>query len=112
MITRIPCIREPERTYGDEMNNNASSGANRVSERVVWRRELQLRLKDGGVTSRTMSRYMQIGKVPPYDVFISRQCAGWRLSTLVAAGFGAVCGVAEPPIRRDDLRPTEDMSCG
>lgn len=56
-------------------------------ERVVWRQELQKKLGVNGVCSRTITRYIATGRLPPPDIQITLQRTGWRLSTLVAAGL-------------------------
>ncbi len=53
-------------------------------DRVIWRRELQSTMQ---VTSETMRRWMNTGRLPQPDVQISRRTSGWKLSTLKAAGI-------------------------
>lgn len=53
-------------------------------EPVIWRPDLQARM---GVSSNTIRRWMQAGKLPPPDVDLSRRTRGWRLSTLREAGI-------------------------
>lgn len=53
-------------------------------DRVIWRRDLQATAQ---VSSETVRRWLVSGKLPKPDVQISRRTAGWRLSTLRAAGI-------------------------
>lgn len=53
-------------------------------DRVIWRQDLQTTMC---VTSETMRRWLRDGKLPVPDVRMSRKTAGWRLSTLRAAGI-------------------------
>ena len=53
-------------------------------DRVIWRRELQQATK---VSSETIRRWMQNGKLPQPDVNLSNRTKGWRVSTLRAAGI-------------------------
>jgi hypothetical protein len=56
---------------------------------IIWRDELQQRL--GGVSTKTLKRYIDGGKVPPPDVRISLKRVGWKSSTLIRAGLEALC---------------------
>jgi len=56
-------------------------------DRIIFRRDLCNIL---GVGSECMRRYINAGKVPPPDIFISHQRMGWRLSSLLAAGIGII----------------------
>lgn len=56
-------------------------------DRVIWRRELQSTMQ---VTSETMRRWMNNGRLPKPDVQISRRTSGWKISTLKAAGIDLV----------------------
>lgn len=51
---------------------------------VIWRPDLQQRLK---ISAETMRRYINANKLPAPDVALSRKTMGWRLSTLHAAGI-------------------------
>jgi predicted DNA-binding transcriptional regulator AlpA len=51
---------------------------------VIWRRELHKRL---GVSSETVRRLLNAGKLPKPDVDLSLRTRGWRLSTLRSAGI-------------------------
>lgn len=53
-------------------------------DRVIWRQDLQDMLR---VSSETMRRWINGGKLPEPDVAISRRTMAWRLSTLRAAGI-------------------------
>lgn len=64
---------------------------NELADRIVWRQELEQKLGEKGVSTRTMARYIVLGKVPPPDVYLSPQRMGWRLSTLMNAGLGGIC---------------------
>ena len=55
-----------------------------TEDRVIWRRDLQAATQ---VSSETIRRWMNSGKLPKPDVQISRRTSGWRLSTLRAAGI-------------------------
>jgi hypothetical protein len=50
---------------------------------VIKRSDLQKLLK---VSSDTVRKYIKSGKLPSYDVALSRKTSGWKRSTLVAAG--------------------------
>jgi hypothetical protein len=62
-------------------NENAPVGA---LDRVVWREELRQRL---AVSSRTLTRYIEVGRVPEPETFLTRQRYGWHASTLRRLGF-------------------------
>lgn len=51
---------------------------------VIWRPDLQRRCR---VTSETIRRWINDGKLPPPDVAITRRTMGWRVSTLRGAGI-------------------------
>ena len=51
---------------------------------VIWRRDLQAL---AGVTSETIRRWMNSGKLPEPDVHIAWRTVGWKLSTLRKAGI-------------------------
>ncbi len=69
----------------DVTSTAKSSMAPAIEEdRVVWRRELQLAIK---VSSETIRRWMQDGRLPAPDVNLSNRTKGWRLSTLRSAGI-------------------------
>jgi hypothetical protein len=53
-------------------------------ERIIWRRDLQSALR---VSSETVRRYINSGRLPKPDVDLSRQSKGWKVSTLHAAGI-------------------------
>lgn len=53
-------------------------------DRVIWRQDLQDLMH---VTSETMRRWINGGKLPAPDVAISRRTMAWKLSTLRAAGI-------------------------
>jgi hypothetical protein len=50
---------------------------------VIKRSDLPRLLK---VSSDTVRKYIKSGKLPSYDVALSRKTSGWKRSTLVAAG--------------------------
>ncbi len=54
-------------------------------DRLILRAELTELL--GQVSSETIRRWLNSGKLPPPDVDLSRRTKGWRLSTLRAAGL-------------------------
>lgn len=69
----------------DITSGTPSSAATAIEQdRVVWRRELQQAVK---VSSETIRRWMQDGKLPKPDVDLSNRTKGWRVSTLRAAGI-------------------------
>lgn len=51
-------------------------------DRVIWRRDLQQKLS---VSSNTVRRWLQEGKLPKPDVNLSSRTKGWKLSTLRTA---------------------------
>jgi predicted DNA-binding transcriptional regulator AlpA len=53
-------------------------------DRVIWRPDLQDSMH---VSSETVRRWINSGKLPKPDVAMSRRTMGWRLSTLRAAGI-------------------------
>lgn len=53
-------------------------------DRVIWRRDLQATIQ---VSSETIRRWTNSGKLPAPDVHLSRRTVGWKLSTLRAAGI-------------------------
>jgi predicted DNA-binding transcriptional regulator AlpA len=55
-----------------------------ITDRVIWRRELQAATC---VSSETVRRWMRDGKLPAPDVNLSHRTRGWRMSTLRAAGI-------------------------
>jgi hypothetical protein len=57
-------------------------------DRVIWRDELQQRLR---VCGKTMTRYIASAKLPAPDVYMSAKRMGWRVSTLTKAGLEALC---------------------
>lgn len=54
------------------------------SDRVIWRSDLQ---RECRVSSETIRRWINSGRLPPPDIPITRRTMGWRLSTLRAAGI-------------------------
>jgi len=52
-------------------------------DRVIFRPELQALMS---VTSESIRRWMNSGKLPKPDVRMSRKTLGWRISTLRSAG--------------------------
>lgn len=58
-----------------------------VSDRVIWRRELQETID---VSSETVRRWLRDGKLPLPDVKLSYRTMGWRMSTLRAAGINLI----------------------
>jgi predicted DNA-binding transcriptional regulator AlpA len=58
-----------------------------VIDRVIWRRELQ---EMTGISTETARRWIASNKLPPPDVYLTKRCQGWRLSTLQAAGINLV----------------------
>lgn len=58
-----------------------------ITDRVIWRRELQAATH---VSSETVRRWMRDGKLPKPDVALSHRTSGWRVSTLQAAGINLV----------------------
>jgi hypothetical protein len=50
---------------------------------VIKRSDLPRLLK---VSSDTVRKYIKSGKLPSYDVALSRKTSGWKRSTLVNAG--------------------------
>jgi len=52
-------------------------------DRIIYRQDLREILQ---VTSETLRRWMQTGKLPPPDVDFSLKKKGWKLSTLRKAG--------------------------
>ena len=53
-------------------------------DKVIWRHDLQALLS---VSSETMRRWLNTGKLPPPDVAMSRKTLGWRVSTLRSNGI-------------------------
>jgi hypothetical protein len=53
------------------------------NEMIIKRSDLPRLLK---VSSDTVRKYIKSGKLPSYDVALSRKTSGWKRSTLVAAG--------------------------
>jgi hypothetical protein len=53
------------------------------NEMIIKRGDLPRLLK---VSSDTVRKYIKSGKLPSYDVALSRKTSGWKRSTLVAAG--------------------------
>lgn len=51
---------------------------------IVWRRDLQNVLN---VSTETVRRWLNESKLPKPDINPTRQCMGWRRSTLRASGF-------------------------
>lgn len=54
-----------------------------MEDPIIKRSELQKMLD---VCSETLRRHIKSGKLPAYDVRLSRKTCGWRRSTLRAAG--------------------------
>ena len=54
-----------------------------MDDPIIKRSDLQKMLD---VCSETLRRYIKSGKLPAYDVHLSRKTCGWRRSTLRAAG--------------------------
>jgi hypothetical protein len=53
------------------------------NEMIIKRSDLPRLLN---VSSDTVRKYIKSGKLPSYDVALSRKTSGWKRSTLVAAG--------------------------
>ena len=53
-------------------------------DKVIWRHDLQSMMR---VSSETMRRWLNAGKLPAPDVAMSRKTLGWRASTLRNAGI-------------------------
>lgn len=53
-------------------------------DRIIWRGDMP---QEFGVSSETIRKWIQAGKLPPPDVDLSRRTRGWRLSTLRAHGI-------------------------
>lgn len=53
-------------------------------DRVIWRQDFQTAMR---VSTETIRRWLNAGKLPPPDVAMSRKTMGWRLSTLRNAGI-------------------------
>ena len=53
-------------------------------DKVIWRHDLQAMLS---VSSETMRRWLNSGKLTTPDVAMSRKTLGWRVSTLRANGI-------------------------
>lgn len=53
-------------------------------DKVIWRHDLQAMLS---VSSETMRRWLNSGKLPTPDVAMYRKTLGWRVSTLRANGI-------------------------
>lgn len=68
-------------------NTNTSLNTPAQIDRVIYRAELCSML---GVKTECVRRWLIKGKLPAPDVALSRKTAGWRLSTLQAAGIGLV----------------------
>ena len=60
-------------------------------DRVIWRRELQETVQ---VSSETIRRWINSGKLPKPDVQITGRTAGWKLSPELSGGAA---------VRLDDL---------
>lgn len=58
---------------------------NKPEDRVLYRTELCETL---GVTSETVRRWINEGKIPKPDINLSAKTQGWRVSSLQAAGIG------------------------
>lgn len=56
----------------------------KATDPIVWRKDLQATLH---VTSETVRRWLIDRKLPKPDINPTRQCMGWRRSTLRASGF-------------------------
>ena len=56
----------------------------RGPDRIVWRDQLQGAMRISGETVR---RWIRDCKLPKPDIYPTRQCMGWKLSTLRRAGF-------------------------
>lgn len=54
-----------------------------MTDTIIRPSDLRRTLK---VCSETMRRWIQAGKLPPYDVRLSQKTCGWKRSTLKAAG--------------------------
>jgi hypothetical protein len=54
-----------------------------MDDPIIKRSDLQKMLD---VCSETLRRHIKSGKLPAYDVRLSRKTCGWRRSTLRAAG--------------------------
>lgn len=55
-----------------------------TEDRIIYRHDLREILQ---VTSETLRRWAESGKLPPPDVNFSLKCRGWKLSTLRKAGI-------------------------
>jgi predicted site-specific integrase-resolvase len=55
-----------------------------MTEHVITRKRLREIM---GVHTDTVRRWIKGGKLPPYDVAMSRKSAGWKPSTLAKAGI-------------------------
>jgi hypothetical protein len=69
-----------------EVQSNPTRGGH---DGIIWRDELQERL--GGVSTKTLKRYIDAGRLPPPDLRISLKRVGWKFSTLAKAGLEALC---------------------
>ena len=66
-----------------QLNETRAAVVN-APDRVIWRHDLQALM---GVSSETIRRWMNGGKLPTPDVSMSRKTVGWRVSTLRNAGI-------------------------
>lgn len=52
---------------------------------IIWRDDLRLALN--GISNDTVRRWLKSNRLPKPDIFPTRKTMGWKMSTLIGAGF-------------------------
>jgi len=60
------------------------ASSDQVEEKLIFRADI---CKALNVSSETVRRWLNAGKIPPPDVYLSRKTIVWKSSTLRAAGL-------------------------